>query len=490
MKSPKLIIRRRFRSSVARLSFLRFRIVKSSIWKRICEKEFWRKIATVLFYLAGGAFILVIAILYLAGVYTAYVLAQKTFSHEWSEIADIEAAKVFFPTLIAVIGGPVLIWRVITSHIQAKAAQHQAETSRHGHYTDLFARAVEQLGATREVIETIELRMEPPLPPERQTVTTTEPNLEVRLGAIYSLERVARDSDCDHWPIMEVLCAYIRNPQNCGHPSSRPNKADDARKWPLSIPPTRLDIQAAIKVIGRRDTRRIDYERRSDLKLDFRKANLQKAIFDGGDFSETLFNEAHLEGASFLTCKLRGGSFIETKLTAATLDNSNLQNANFFSAKLDNANLNYCSLESTNFRKAWLWQAIFGASKLHAANFDESTGNQVKFTLADLTSASFRKARLKLSIFEAATLENADFQFAEINGSNFKFANLDGTDLFSCAIKGASFSNAKMNGTNLDKSDCSSANFFESSVSDASFEETNLSGALLFRCNLSNAYFL
>jgi hypothetical protein len=359
---------------------LRFKITESAIWKRVRKKDFWHKTTTLLVYLAGGVFILVIAILYLVGVYTAYVLAQKTFAHNWSEIADIEAAKVFFPTLIAVIGGPVLIWRVITSHIQAKAAQHQAQTNRQGHYTDLFARAVEQLGATREVIETIELRMEPPLPPQRQIVTTTEPNLEVRLGAIYSLERVARDSDRDHWPIMEVLCAYIRNPQNSGYPSSKPNKNDDARKWPASIPPTRLDIQAAIKVIGRRDTQRIDHERRLGLKLDFRKANLQKAIFDEGVFSDALFDGAHLEGASFSTCKLRGCSFIEAKLTAATLDNSNLQNADFLSAKLDNASLTYCSLESAHFRKAWLWQTIFAASKLHDANFDESTGNQVKFT--------------------------------------------------------------------------------------------------------------
>src|SRR3982751_6161439 len=39
------------------------------------------------------------------------------------------------------------------------------------------------------------------------------PNLEVRLGAIYALERIPRDSERDHWPIMEVLCAYVRNPE-------------------------------------------------------------------------------------------------------------------------------------------------------------------------------------------------------------------------------------------------------------------------------------
>jgi len=33
----------------------------------------------------------------------------------------------------------------------------------------------------------------------------------VRLGGIYALERIANESEQDHWPIMEVLCTYVRN---------------------------------------------------------------------------------------------------------------------------------------------------------------------------------------------------------------------------------------------------------------------------------------
>ena len=39
----------------------------------------------------------------------------------------------------------------------------------------------------------------------------TAPNLEVRIGVIYALERIAQDSGQDHTHIMAVLCAYIRN---------------------------------------------------------------------------------------------------------------------------------------------------------------------------------------------------------------------------------------------------------------------------------------
>ena len=39
--------------------------------------------------------------------------------------------------------------------------------------------------------------------------------LEVRLGGIYALEGIANESKELHWPIMEVLCTYVRvNPSN------------------------------------------------------------------------------------------------------------------------------------------------------------------------------------------------------------------------------------------------------------------------------------
>lgn len=38
--------------------------------------------------------------------------------------------------------------------------------------------------------------------------------MEIRLGGIYALERIARDSERDFWTIMEVLTAYVRTPKN------------------------------------------------------------------------------------------------------------------------------------------------------------------------------------------------------------------------------------------------------------------------------------
>lgn len=43
-----------------------------------------------------------------------------------------------------------------------------------------------------------------------QTIEDTVPNLEVRVGAIYALERISQDSERDRFQIMEILTAYVR----------------------------------------------------------------------------------------------------------------------------------------------------------------------------------------------------------------------------------------------------------------------------------------
>ena len=60
-----------------------------------------------------------------------------------------------------------------------------------------LTKAVEQLGATRE--EKTEDRK-----------VKTVPNTEVRLGAIYALEKLAGDYLPLHCEIIEILCAYVR----------------------------------------------------------------------------------------------------------------------------------------------------------------------------------------------------------------------------------------------------------------------------------------
>ena len=85
---------------------------------------------------------------------------------------------------IAAVVGALLAWRQLSpAALQAKSANAQAELARRAHVTELFNRAVGQL---------------------------RDPNLEVRLAAIYVLREVAKDFPDLSNPVFELLQAYLR----------------------------------------------------------------------------------------------------------------------------------------------------------------------------------------------------------------------------------------------------------------------------------------
>ena len=108
--------------------------------------------------------------------------------------------------------------------------------SREGQVTDRYTKAIEQLGSDK---------------------------LDVRIGGIYALERVARDSAKDHPTIMEVLTAFIREHSREPWPVDSAGQQGEKK--------TRPDVQAAVTVAGRRDAKR------DILPIDFAGANLARA---------------------------------------------------------------------------------------------------------------------------------------------------------------------------------------------------------------------
>ncbi len=154
------------------------------------------------------------------------------------------------------------------------------------------------------------------------------------MGASYALERIARDSEKDHGPIMEVLTTYVR--ENAPWPPEAFAEAQKKRPWArerpadnikeksastpgipkLEIPKLDADIQAVLTVIGRRsrnfekgETQRLDLT-----NMDLRNANLSKAHLEGA-----LLSEAHLEGAYFRGVHLGGAQLWEAHLEGADL---------------------------------------------------------------------------------------------------------------------------------------------------------------------------
>ena len=156
--------------------------------------------------------------------------------------------------------------------------------SRTGRLTGRYAKAVEQLGSAE---------------------------LDVRIGGIYTLERVARDTPAGHPAVMEMLAAFIREP-------SRP-------QWPPADPGGQLrerslrpDVQAAMTAVGRR------LAERDTGPVDLARADLTGADLAGADLAGADLGGARLTGADLTGADLTGANLADTDLAGADLTRTNL----------------------------------------------------------------------------------------------------------------------------------------------------------------------
>ena len=236
------------------------------------------------------------------------------------------AIAVLLGVLVAASTVPFALIRVWINDRTIKAAERSTAA------TDRINTAVTGLGVEKTVKQTAS---------DGNVTENTDANIEVRLGAVYALERISQDSDRDHMQIMEILCAYIRTNAPWDMDTDAPSDPE------TSTPPknTRADIQAALTVIGRRAPDKIALERHKGFVLDLRFADLRGADLRDGDFAQAVFFGSNFQFALLLRTNLKG----------AKLQNANLSYANLFETRFD-ANTN---LRNTTFDKAFVFDTDF-----------------------------------------------------------------------------------------------------------------------------------
>jgi uncharacterized protein YjbI with pentapeptide repeats len=278
-------------------------------------------------------------------------------------------------------------------------SEENLRLAREGQITERFTRAIDQLGATDEA---------------------NNKKLEIRLGGIYALERIAGDSLAmedspgrDYSTVMEVLTAYVREntPQTLGpsngfsDAASRLNEAtaevEERVTQPAPPGPRRptADIQAILDVL-RRLQDRVPEEYRT--RLDLHEANLQGAILRRANLQS-----AHLRGVNLQMAILWGAN-----LRGAILERSNLLGAN---------------LREVNFQGADLRAADLQGADLQGANLQE----------AHLLGAYLLGARLRQADLLGANLPGADLREAVLQGANLQEAYLQGANVTDEQLAGA-----------------------------------------------------
>ncbi|MFF7544110.1 pentapeptide repeat-containing protein [Streptomyces canus] len=213
-------------------------------------------------------------------------------------------------------------------------------------------------------------------------------NLTERLGGIYALERIMRDSKKDHATVVEVLAAFVRERAAAGNQEGTDEKG---------VKPDE-DVQAALTVLGRRpiygdgpsyinlrhtDLRGADL---SDAKLDqvdMRGARLQRAHFARASLRDAVFQGAALHKADFSFTQLSGAIFYqagmeETALWRADARNAVFSYANMERARLREANLQGAAFLHTQVPSAEFHDADFSSAMLKDVDLSRSEGLRIE----------------------------------------------------------------------------------------------------------------
>lgn len=323
-----------------------------------------------------------------------------------------EAAKNFLFALAGAFGAPFLVWRTWVAHVQANAATTQATTAQESHLTGIFTKSVELLGLVREIKT---------LTADGSPVARSLPNLEARLGALYSLERLLRESNKDQQAILETLCAYIRENSPLKIPEDENERDSISSGKNAPEPSRRTDVQAAITIIGRRSTVIHDIGRREGWRLDLRETNLvgydfSSLNFDASDFSGSFLNFCKLNGASFQSSLFTNTLFCGAELNRASLALSSFNHCNFKSAKIKDADFSQTTIEDTDLREAHVENLdIRGANLANAFSSwlelmvaDAIKNGATSFNANDIvrTNELFRKSRRdEMTVLSQASID-------------------------------------------------------------------------------------
>ncbi|MGI5414039.1 pentapeptide repeat-containing protein [Streptomyces chartreusis] len=218
---------------------------------------------------------------------------------------------------------------------QLQATHDQLTIAQDGQITQRFTQAIDQLGSEQIV---------------------------VRLGGIYGLERIARNSFTDAATIAEILSSYIRQ--------HSPRLADDDMPTGSPVIPAHLqtraaDVQAALTILARGAMRPEGEERLRLPETDLRRANLTKARLAGADFEG-----ANLGWAWLRLAQLPGADLTDANLQTADLGGANLEGAELVGANLQGAHLQGASLLGADLDGARLHQAVADQETRWPAGFD------------------------------------------------------------------------------------------------------------------------
>jgi uncharacterized protein YjbI with pentapeptide repeats len=309
--------------------------------------------------------------------------------------------------------------------------------------------------------------------------------MEVRIGSIYALARIARENLSFHVQIMQILCAYVREnskaegamlfkmPDMPGEDVEEGGLLDDWLFWEEHLKDkvsafeqglkSKTDIQTVLEVLGRRTPKQQAREAgwpNSDQNGVFVFATIPEFVAYPNDYDPA----AHAAWAKQMAAFKSDVGDRFRAYTGYRLD-------------LRNTNLQGYDLGKLNFRGARFNLAQMQAADLTGAQMQGADLNDAQMQGADISGAQMQGAGLSDAQMQGASLGGAQMQGADLNdaqmqGANLSRAQMQGADLSGAQMQGANLGGSQMQGADLILVQMQGAN-----LGNAQMQAADLSGA-------------
>ena len=233
-------------------------------------------------------------------------------------VSSAEVLRDIALTVAALLGFPLLLQRTLTATRQADIDSQRLLADRYARSAELFANA----------------------------------ELSARLAGLYALWDLAKEEvEIYHLRIMEILCAFVRNPPELKGWEPGDNK----------FPAQRPDMEAVLALILVRSKQQCVREYTVDYHLNFRKANLLSANLQKADLRGADLSYANLQNARFLRANLYSASFHRADLICAKFHNADLRGVKFYDppSRIDEYPTESKKLEGVEWQNAALNGAWF-----------------------------------------------------------------------------------------------------------------------------------
>ncbi len=264
--------------------------------------------------------------------------------------------------MAALVGLPILIWRGFSADTTAKAVEQNSKTTlkQLEHNSKQLEITQEQLRNTQQQIQISENTQINERFVKAVEQLSNEVNATIRLGGIFSLFKIAKDSEAESEAVFKIL-----------HSRLEIISTSETYKIENKDQPS-VECQEIFRVLC------------TPYFKNFR-INISEGHFCGMDINNAILSN----------CKLYDCDFSHSIFLKCDFSNSELSGSRFSCADLSKSNFESCNLKSSNFRGAILDSTSFKKALLCYSNFENQRSIGTIYKDADLYKMKLRDAYFK-----------------------------------------------------------------------------------------------